>query len=59
MRHYRVRWRFLGETEQITVVLANDRRHAEEMIWLFHVEPSQLRKTIKFVSIEPEEAESD
>lgn len=55
MKQFEVRWRFWtdpGNWQRIAMVVARDRMHAEERVWLHHVSASQLRNRIEFVSVE-------
>jgi hypothetical protein len=59
MKRWKVRWKFTGgyELERESFVLARDEMGAKEKIWRNHVEPSQLRKSIVYVSVEEVEGE--
>jgi hypothetical protein len=54
MSRYMVVWRFVGSDgpPRASLVVASDKKHAEEMVWRYHVEPSDLRRKIQFISIE-------
>ena len=51
MTKFEVRWKFRGSEEQVTFVLARDRWHAQDRIWLL-VPPGQLNRTIEFLLVE-------
>jgi hypothetical protein len=53
MKMFEVRWQFVGgfEMPRMSLVRARDHKHAEEKIWLNHIEVSQLRNKIEFISV--------
>jgi hypothetical protein len=59
MKRFKVRWVFAEglEMARTSFVLARDKRHAKERIWMNHVEPSQLRHKIRFISVEETDEE--
>ena len=53
MKLFRVQWQFadiLGSA-QTSEVVARDAKHAKDRIWMNHVQPSQLRHQIRFISV--------
>ena len=54
MKRFAVRWKFKNGYEQArtSLVLARGQEHAKERVWVNHVEVSELRREIEFISIE-------
>ena len=54
MKRFAVRWRFGGgyESDRTSMVLARDEEHAKKQVWMNHVDVSELRKKIEFISVE-------
>lgn len=57
MRRFTVTWQFASgyEMPRVSWVMAQDRKQAEQRVWLLHVEmSSQLRSKIEFLSVKEE-----
>ena len=54
MKKFEVTWRFASgyEMKRTSMVLARDSKHAQERVWMLHVDTSQLRRKIEFISVE-------
>ena len=54
VKRWEVVWRFVSgyEMARTSMVIAKDRKHAQERVWMLHVETSQLRNKIDFISVE-------
>jgi hypothetical protein len=60
MKRWVVCWRFIDEKRPHTsVVVARDRGHARERVWMLHVSVGELRREIKFISIDEEDIDGD
>ena len=55
VKRFEVHWRFIGErgkrAEHTSIVLARDKGHAKERVWMLHVGYGELRQQIEFLQI--------